>query len=111
MTLAEERARWVKMIRDDLLTVPALAVPDLAEMVEVTAILAARLCELSMSMRLHGCDAADARLQIGMTESLSRGLCLMGTRNVAHTAAEQILAQALATGAAALAAAPAAGTA
>ena len=111
MSVAEDRARWVRMIRDDLLTCPALAAPELSEMVGVTATLAASLCELNILMRLQGCDTADARLQISMTNSLSRGLCLLGTHNVADTAAEQILARSLEIGGAVLAAAPVAGTA
>ena len=111
MTFTEAHHAYIKMVRDDLLSRPALAAPDFVEMVETTSGLAGSLGALDISIRAHGCDLADTHLHRGLTDSLLRGLWLMGTAHVEGTVAEKVLVQAMITAQALLALEPTAGTA
>jgi hypothetical protein len=105
------RSDLAMLVERDLLNRFGQTTPGEALLIEVTGPLAAALALFDVDVRAFGADERAAARHTSMAASLTRGMEALGTARTAGSAAETILAQALATQDALLVLRPAAGSA
>jgi predicted transcriptional regulator len=89
---------FAETIRRDLASRAALAAPQFADILDVTAALAARLSSFTETIATAEGVSTDTLRYLSATRTLLHGLSLLGTANVADTLAEQIAVRAIDAG-------------